>query len=69
MNDTERKDLFYCYSKNVLQFMENKDIYYIDKDTHRKTSKNYWVYEKDENFLSALEEFTKNKRENKNVFY
>ena len=56
-----RKDLFYCYSINLLRHLRKYNLDHICKGTNKNTGKDYWVFEKTPYFYEVLTEFTNKK--------
>jgi hypothetical protein len=56
----ENKDVYRCYSTNLMQFMADNDVRYfliaIDVVTHRQ----FWAYEKTKRFNKLLKLWTDN---------
>lgn len=42
MNNTN----YYCYNPIQKDFIINMGLHYIDKGTHLKTNRNYWIFER-----------------------
>ena len=59
------KDVYRCYSVNLMQFLTTHNIRYfliaIDVVTHRQ----FWAYEKTERFNALLQEWINNNPNNK----
>ena len=56
----ENKDIYRCYSTNLMQFMSENNMRYfliaIDVVTHRQ----FWAYEKTERFNELLKQWVDN---------
>lgn len=60
----QNKDIYRCYSVNLMQFLSDNNIKYIlialDVKTHRK----FWAYVKNENFNNLLKQWIDNNPKN-----
>lgn len=53
------KELFYCYSRALKDYLDSKDIAYRYFDVHTGTKKLFWVYLQNDVLGKALTEFSK----------
>ena len=52
---------FFCYSTNLQEFLRyEKDIKYICTARHRKSNKQFWLFERTEELKIALVEYRVN---------
>ena len=51
----ENKDIYRCYSVNLMQFMADNDIKYILVAKDIKSNKVFYAFEKTERFLRLLQ--------------
>jgi len=58
----DKKDLFYCYSGKLKQFLCNKGFRFLHKGLNDSTNKQFWVFIKDEKLNEARTQWSK--REN-----
>ena len=61
----KNRELFYCYSRQLKEFLEDKNIIHKYFDVHYETKKLFWVYIQNQELSKALTEFStinKNKR-------
>lgn len=62
----DRKDIFFCYSFNLVRFLQyEKGVFPVDQDVHKITKKIYYIFLKTEDLDSALKEWTERKKDNK----
>ncbi|MGF9738589.1 hypothetical protein ABEX38_14315 [Priestia megaterium] len=55
---------FFCYSTNLHEFLRyEKEISFICTAFHAKTGRRFWLFERDEVLLTALEEYNENGKE------
>lgn len=60
----EVKDMFFCYSINLYDFLKNqKGFTYLLTANHIHTSKQFWVFNKNDELLKALDEYRENGKE------
>lgn len=58
---TNTNDLFFCYSINLYNFLKkDKQLNYILTGKHIKTDKQFWVFNKNQILLDALDEYKEN---------
>lgn len=52
------KDMFFCYSTNLFHFLKGeKNFTYILTARHIETNKQFWIFDKNEPLLKALDEY------------
>jgi hypothetical protein len=61
----ESKDVYRCYSTNLMQFMADNDIRYILDAKDIKSNKVFYAFEKTEKFLQLLQQWVKNNPKSK----
>ncbi|MFK4783936.1 hypothetical protein ACI1TQ_08510 [Lactococcus petauri] len=55
---TLRDKMFFCYDKNLKNFLENyKRIGSVMSANHLKTGNRFWVFEQNEELTMAIREF------------
>ena len=60
----EVKDMFFCYSINLYDFLKNKKGFaYLLTANHIHTGKQFWVFNKNDELLEALDEYRENGKE------
>lgn len=59
------KDIYRCYSVNLMQFMADNDIRYILVAKDIKSSKVFYAFEKTEKFLQLLQQWVENNPKSK----
>lgn len=58
---TNTNELFFCYSINLYNFLKkDKQLNYILTGKHIKTDKQFWVFNKNQILLDALDEYKEN---------
>lgn len=61
----ESKDIYRCYSVNLMQFMADNDIKYILVAKDIKSNKVFYAFEKTERFLRLLQLWIENSPKSK----
>lgn len=60
----EVKDMFFCYSINLYDFLKNKKGFaYLLTANHIHTGKQFWIFNKNNELLEALDEYRENGKE------
>lgn len=55
---------FFCYSTNLYEFLRyEKEIKFICTAYHDKTSKRFWLFEREDILLDALKEYNERGKE------
>lgn len=54
------KDIYRCYSVNLMQFMADNDVRYFIVAKDIKTNKVFYGFEKTENFIRLLQQWIDN---------
>ena len=57
----KKEDLFYCYSLGLFHDLKKKGYFYILKGINEKTGLNYWVFEKSDEIIKIVKNYSKNK--------
>lgn len=58
---SEKIDFFYCYNKNVSDFLRTKGVRFITVAKDLKTQKVFSLYVINKEFQAALNEYNQNK--------
>lgn len=54
------KDIYRCYSVNLMQFLAKNNIRYVLIAKDIKSSRTFWAYEKTEQFNTLLQQWIDN---------
>lgn len=49
---------YYCYSPNLMRYLERNGVHKVDEGVHRRTLKTFWVYEQTEDLSYLLARWT-----------
>lgn len=57
----KKENLFYCHSLGLFHALKRKGFFYLLKGIHEKTGLNFWVFEKSDELINVVKEYSNNK--------
>ncbi len=56
-NKTYNKAMFFCYSTTLMHFLKANGLRYEYESTHRRTGNRMWVFKRDNQLKTLLDEY------------